>query len=65
AAAEAAALARQAGAASVQIEFEQDQNRVRNEIDGDVFFEMRLTAIASGPPRHRVGEVTLEACSVC
>jgi N-methylhydantoinase A/oxoprolinase/acetone carboxylase beta subunit len=65
AAAEATALARQAGAASVEVEFEQDENKVTNEIDGDVFFEMRLTAIASGPPRHRVGNATGQACAVC
>lgn len=53
AAAEAVAQARQAGAAWVRIDFEKDENSVSNEIDGDVFFEMRLTAIASGPPCMR------------
>lgn len=65
AAAEAAVLARHAGAASVEVEFEHDENSVSNEIDGDVFFEMRLTAIASGPPRVRVGEIPLAACAPC
>ncbi|NMG29435.1 hydantoinase/oxoprolinase N-terminal domain-containing protein [Aromatoleum evansii] len=55
---EAASQARQAGAASVQIDFEQDENSVSNEIDGDVFFEMRLTAIAYGPPCRRTDRVT-------
>jgi N-methylhydantoinase A/oxoprolinase/acetone carboxylase beta subunit len=65
AAVEATALARQAGAASVQVEFAQDENTVSNEIDGDVFFEMRLTAIASGPPRHRASNADQLACAVC
>ncbi len=56
AAAQAEALARQAGADSVRIEFEHDENRVKDEIDGDVFFETRITAIASGPPRKRAEE---------
>jgi hypothetical protein len=54
AAEEARALAQAAGAASVQLEFEEDENSVRNEIDGYVFFELRLTAVASGPPRQSV-----------
>ncbi|HJV88151.1 MAG TPA: hydantoinase/oxoprolinase family protein [Noviherbaspirillum sp.] len=57
AAAEAAALAQQAGAASVQVEFECAENNVTDEIDGDMFFEMRVTAIASGPPRRSVEEL--------
>lgn len=58
AAAEATALARQAGASSVEVVFAHDENSVRNDIDGDVFFEMRLTAIASGPPCMRADETT-------
>ena len=53
ASAEAVSLARRAGAATVQVDFEQHENSVSNEIDGDVFFDMRLTAVASGPPRMR------------
>lgn len=53
AAAEASARAREAGAATLRIDYERDENSVANDIDGDVFFEMRLTAIASGPPRLR------------
>jgi len=53
ASAEAVSLARRAGAATVQVDFERHENSVSNEIDGDVFFDMRLTAIASGPPRMR------------
>ncbi|HJV24454.1 MAG TPA: hydantoinase/oxoprolinase family protein [Aromatoleum sp.] len=51
AATEASALAREAGAAEVEVAFEQDKNSVSTQLDGDVFFEMRVTAIASGPPR--------------
>lgn len=56
AAAEAAVIARQAGAASVQIEFESIENSVSDEINGDMFFEMQIMAIASGPPQRRVEE---------
>lgn len=63
AATEAASLARDAGAASVQVQFEHDENKVSNEIDGDVFFEMRLTAIAFGPPRRRAAEEHRSACT--
>lgn len=65
AAADAEALARQAGAADVQVDFEHDENSVTNEIDGDVFFEMWLTAIASGPPRNRAEEAAPAPCEAC
>ncbi|HRP95037.1 MAG TPA: hydantoinase/oxoprolinase family protein, partial [Rhodocyclaceae bacterium] len=59
AAAEASARAREAGAATLRIDYERDENSVANDIDGDVFFEMRLTAIASGPPRLRCATASL------
>ncbi|WP_151703920.1 hydantoinase/oxoprolinase N-terminal domain-containing protein [Nitrincola alkalilacustris] len=46
-------LALQAGASSVNIRFEVDENRVDHDIDGSVFFEARVTAIGSGSPRHQ------------
>ncbi|MBT0961897.1 hydantoinase/oxoprolinase N-terminal domain-containing protein [Denitromonas iodatirespirans] len=64
AAAEATELALAAGAASVQVAFEHDENKVSNDIDGDVFFEMRLTAVASGPPCARIGGAAEQACAV-
>lgn len=45
-------LAWQAGAAEVEVRFEVDENRVNNDIDGEVFFEARVTALAIGPPRR-------------
>ncbi|MGR2740849.1 hydantoinase/oxoprolinase N-terminal domain-containing protein [Billgrantia sp. Q4P2] len=48
----AEALAWQAGAAKVEVRFEIDENRVDNDIDGEVFFEARVTAVAIGPPRR-------------
>lgn len=47
-------LAWWAGAAEVQLHFEIDENRVNNDIDGEVFFEARITAVASGPPSVHV-----------
>ncbi|MBU3739103.1 MAG: hydantoinase/oxoprolinase family protein [Rhodoferax sp.] len=48
------ALAREratrAGAADVHVSLHQSDNVVRNDIDGDVFFEATVTAVASGPP---------------
>ncbi|MCG6659855.1 hydantoinase/oxoprolinase family protein [Halomonas campisalis] len=46
----AEALAWRAGAAEVEVRFEVDENRVNNDIDGEVFFEARVTAVAIGPP---------------
>ncbi|MFN3985886.1 MAG: hydantoinase/oxoprolinase N-terminal domain-containing protein [Rhodocyclaceae bacterium] len=50
AAAEARVLADEAGAAGVTLAFERLDNAVSNDIDGNLFFESRVTAIASGPP---------------
>jgi len=47
---EATARALQAGAASVSVEFSQEDNNVNNDIDGNMFFEARVTAAASGAP---------------
>lgn len=49
--AQAQALA--AGAAHATLSFEQDHNQVNNDIDGSLFFEARVTATASGPPRTK------------
>jgi N-methylhydantoinase A/oxoprolinase/acetone carboxylase beta subunit len=43
-------LAQWAGTDSATLEFETDENAVENDIDGNLFFEARVTAIASGPP---------------
>lgn len=51
-AAEAAkAKAKAAGAADIQVFFELDENKVNNSIDGDVFFEASVAAVAEGQPR--------------
>ncbi len=47
---EAQARALQAGAASATLCFAQSDNSVSNDIDGHMFFEAIVTAIASGPP---------------
>lgn len=47
---EASVRALQAGAASTRLEFSQQDNNVNNDIDGNMFFEARVTATASGPP---------------
>lgn len=47
---EATTRALQAGAASVNVEFSQEDNNVNNDIDGNMFFEARVTATASGAP---------------
>jgi N-methylhydantoinase A/oxoprolinase/acetone carboxylase beta subunit len=44
----------EAGAASVSVVFSQHDNSVENDIDGNMFFEARVTATASGPPLMRV-----------
>lgn len=43
-------LAWDAGAGEVTVEFEIDENRVDHDIDGSVFFEARITALACGLP---------------
>jgi N-methylhydantoinase A/oxoprolinase/acetone carboxylase beta subunit len=50
----ATARALEAGAASVSVEFSQEDNSVNNDIDGHMFFEARVTATASGPPVIKV-----------
>lgn len=50
AAVEAHLRALQAGAAQVDMGFTQSDNSVSNDIDGHMFFEAIVTAIASGPP---------------
>ena len=47
---DAQARALQAGAASATLSFTQSDNSVSNDIDGHMFFEAIVTAIASGPP---------------
>ncbi len=42
-----------AGAAHASVELSQQDNQVSNDIDGDMFFEARVTATASGPPLTR------------
>jgi hypothetical protein len=54
AAVEATARATEAGAASARVEFSQEDNQVSNDIDGNMFFEARVTATASGPPVTKV-----------
>jgi hypothetical protein len=53
AAKEACARALAAGAAAVELSFGQLDNRVENEIDGDVFFESTVSVTASGPPLRK------------
>jgi N-methylhydantoinase A/oxoprolinase/acetone carboxylase beta subunit len=50
---EARARALAAGAAAVELSFGQLDNRVENEIDGDVFFESTVSVTASGPPLRK------------
>jgi N-methylhydantoinase A/oxoprolinase/acetone carboxylase beta subunit len=47
---EATALALDSGAASVDTCVARDENSVTNDIDGDVFFEVRVTATERGRP---------------
>ncbi|MCW5644611.1 MAG: hydantoinase/oxoprolinase family protein [Rhodoferax sp.] len=51
----AAALAQalDAGAAHAEVVLSQHDNQVVNDIDGNMFFEARVTATASGPPLGR------------
>ena len=53
AAEEARGRALAAGAAAVELSFGQLDNRVENEIDGDVFFESTVSVTASGPPLRK------------
>ena len=53
ASAEALQHAREAGASHATITLSQRDNQVHNDIDGDMFFEARVTATASGPPVTR------------
>jgi len=50
---EAVRHALEAGAAETQVVLSQWDNQVHNDIDGDMFFDARVTATASGPPRTR------------
>ena len=50
---EARARALAAGAAAVELSFGQLDNRVENDIDGDVFFESTVSVTASGPPLRK------------
>lgn len=50
---EAMARALEAGATHANVELSQLDNQVSNDIDGDMFFEARVTATASGPPLTR------------
>ena len=53
ASADAMAQALDAGAADAEVVLSQQDNRVDNDIDGNMFFEARVTATASGPPLTR------------
>jgi hypothetical protein len=46
-------MALDCGADSVTLAFSQEDNSVTNDIDGNMFFEARVTATASGPPAVR------------
>jgi len=50
---EARARALAAGAAAVELSFGQLDNRVENDIDGDVFFESTVSVTACGPPLRK------------
>jgi N-methylhydantoinase A/oxoprolinase/acetone carboxylase beta subunit len=43
-------LARQAGAADIEVHIDSADNHVRHDIDGDLFLESRVTATATGRP---------------
>jgi hypothetical protein len=51
--ADALVQALDAGAAHAEVVLSQQDNRVDNDIDGNMFFESRVTATASGPPLRR------------
>jgi hypothetical protein len=62
--AEAEALALEAGAATVETVVKRQDNNVNLDADTDLFFETRVTAIASGRPQlGAVGETRREATS--
>ncbi|MEO8858240.1 MAG: hydantoinase/oxoprolinase family protein [Burkholderiaceae bacterium] len=50
---EALERALDSGAQHATVLLEQHSNQVHNDIDGDMFFEARITATASGPPLTR------------
>jgi N-methylhydantoinase A/oxoprolinase/acetone carboxylase beta subunit len=54
AAAAAMQRALQAGADDPQVSFSREDNQVTNDIDGNLFFEARVTATASGAPLEKV-----------
>ena len=59
---EAMLRAMEAGAAEAGVVLSQLDNTVSNDIDGDMFFEARVTATASGPPLTRAhGRVPADA----
>jgi hypothetical protein len=51
---DATALASEAGAASVEIQIDCDNNSAADDANNSIFFEARVTATASGPPRIRM-----------
>lgn len=53
ASADALAQALDAGAADAEVVLSQRDNQVVNDIDGNMFFDARVTATASGPPLRR------------
>ena len=55
--ADALVQALDAGAAHAEVVLSQQDNRVDNDIDGNMFFESRVTATASGPPLRRAPTV--------
>ena len=52
--AEAAEMARAAGATNVETRIRQDANHVKHDIDGELFVSATITAIASGRPGTRI-----------
>lgn len=56
AAEQATAKALAAGADNLSISYELDENKVSNSIDGDVFFEASVAAVAEGLPRFETNE---------
>ena len=48
--AEAAALAKTAGAAAIETRLEQNHNHVKHDIDGELFVSATITAVATGRP---------------
>lgn len=48
--AEADALARSAGAVSVETRIREDANHVKHDIDGELFVSATITAVATGRP---------------